>query len=104
MFPDRFGSLQHARTFLEEFVTFYNHQHHHTGIGLHTPADVHYGLAADTAQRRVAALAAARAATPNRFSSSRDPKILQLPDAAWINPPTPTPTEDQEQEQITEAA
>ena len=45
VFPDRFGSLQHARTFLDEFVQHYNHEHHHTGIGLHTPADVHYGLA-----------------------------------------------------------
>jgi putative transposase len=97
VFPDRFGSLQHARSFLDEFVQHYNHEHHHTGIGLHTPAAVHYGLAETTAQRRVQTLAAARAATPNRFSSHADPKILDLPDAAWINPPI-TQTEDQEQE------
>jgi transposase InsO family protein len=48
VFPDRFGSLQHARSFLDEFIQHYNHDHHHSGIGLHTPADVHYGLAADT--------------------------------------------------------
>jgi len=93
VFPDRFGSLQHARSFLDEFVQFYNHEHHHGGIGLHTPADVHYGLAAATTRRRVQTLATARAATPNRFSNRVDPKILDLPDAAWINPPT-----DQEQE------
>lgn len=45
VFPDRFVSLTHARQFLDEFVNAYNHHHRHTGIGMHTPADVHYGLA-----------------------------------------------------------
>jgi putative transposase len=88
VFPERFGSLQHARTFIDEFTQFYNHDHHHTGIGLHTPADVHYGLAAATDQRRHSALAAARIANPERFTTATNPKILNLPDAAWINPPT----------------
>lgn len=44
-FPDRFGSLAHARAFMDRFVQAYNHEHHHSGIGLHTPADVHYGHA-----------------------------------------------------------
>lgn len=103
VFPDRFGSLQHARSFLDEFVQHYNHEHRHTGIGLHTPADVHYGLAEATSQRRAQALAAARAATPSRFSSDLDPTILQLPAAAWINPPT-THTEYQAPEALTTAA
>ena len=103
VFPDRFGSLQHARSFLDEFVQHYNHEHHHSCIGLHTPADVHYRLAEATNDRRVQTLAAARAATPSRFSNSIDPKILTLPAAAWINPPV-TQTEDQEQEPITAAA
>jgi putative transposase len=103
VFPDRFGSLQHARTFLDEFVQHYNHEHRHTGIGLHTPADVHYDLTEIVAERRGNALAAARAATPHRFNSDNDPKILELPDAAWINPPL-TRTEDQQQEPATAAA
>jgi transposase InsO family protein len=103
VFPDRFGSLQHARSFLDEFVQHYNHEHHHSGIGLHTPADVHYGLAETASQRRTDTLAAARAATPQRFTSSLDPKILELPETAWINPPV-TQTDDQEQEPVTAAA
>ena len=103
VFPDRFGSLQHARSFLDEFVSFYNHEHHHSGIGLHTPADVHYGLADAVIERRVQTLAAARTATPNRFSTSINPKILELPETAWINPPI-TKTEDQEPEATTAAA
>jgi putative transposase len=103
VFPDRFGSLQHARTFLDEFVQFYNHEHRHTGIGLHTPADVHYRLTDAVDQRRQNALATARAATPHRFSTSIDPKILDLPEASWINPPITAP-DDQEQEPVTAAA
>jgi len=87
VFPDRFGSLQHARTFIDEFTQFYNHDHHHTSIGLHTPTDVHYGLAAATDQRRHQTLTAAQIANPERFSSTATPPILNLPDAAWINPP-----------------
>jgi len=56
VFPDRFVSLGDARAFLTEFVAWYNHAHHHAGIGLHTPADVHYGLAATTAARRTETL------------------------------------------------
>jgi putative transposase len=103
VFPDRFGSLQHARGFLDEFVGFYNHEHHHSGIGLHTPADVHYGLTNAVAERRRNALAAARATTPQRFASNVDPKILDLPAAAWINPPVTQP-EDQQQEDVSTAA
>lgn len=69
----------------------------------YTPADVHYGLAADTARRRRDTLATARAATPQRFTNNVDPKILDLPDAAWINPPIQQPA-DQEQEPVAAAA
>jgi transposase InsO family protein len=92
VFPERFGSLQHARAFLDEFIQYYNHEHHHTGIGLHTPADVHYGLTDDIDRHRHAALTAARAANPERFSGATAPKILQLPDAAWINLPAQDPS------------
>jgi putative transposase len=87
VFPERFGCLADARGFLNEFVSWYNHEHHHTGIGLHTPADLHYGLAADKATHRAATLAVARADNPERFTSTTPPKILRVPDTAWINPP-----------------
>ena len=50
-FPDRFGSLADAQQFMNDFVDGYNHHHRHTGIGLHTPADVHYGLASRQPRR-----------------------------------------------------
>jgi putative transposase len=94
VFPERFGSLGDARRFMNTFVEAYNHTHRHTGIGLNTPADVHYGLAAGKAVERAATLAKARARNPERFSTNLDPKILATPDAAWIN----KPTEAQEEE------
>ena len=87
VFPERFASLGDARRFMNTFVEGYNHTHRHTGIGLNTPADVHFGLAAGKAAERAATLAAARARNPERFSTNLDPKILATPDAAWINKP-----------------
>ncbi|MGH8967869.1 MAG: transposase, partial [Actinomycetes bacterium] len=87
VFPERFGSLADARAFMDRFVTAYNHEHHHSGIGLHTPADVHYGHAKTVDLQRSTALAAARAAYPERFATDTNPKILALPEDAWINRP-----------------
>jgi len=88
VFPARFTSLQAARAFIGGFVEYYNHHHRHAGIGLHTPADVHYGLAAATAQQRSQTLAQARRRHPTRFATTNDPKILDLPATTWINEPT----------------
>lgn len=88
VFPDRFASLADARAFMTEFVTWYNHAHRHSGIGLHTPADVHHGRHHQVRAGREDTLAAARAAHPERFGTSRPlPKILDLPDQVWINRP-----------------
>lgn len=96
-FPERFPSIYHARQFMETFTDWYNHDHRHSGIGLHTPADVHYGLAENKAAKRATVLATARAQHPHRFSTTDiTPKILQLADAAWINQPTEQPDNPQE--------
>ena len=79
VFPERFSSLGDARRFMNTFVEGYNHTHRHTGIGLNTPADVHYGLAAGKAAERAVTLAKARARNPERFSTDADPKILATP-------------------------
>ena len=66
--------------------TTYNHEHHHSR---HRPAHPRrrplrprrrHGTA-----REPATLATARAAHPERFTTTTDPKILDLPTAAWIN-------------------
>ncbi len=80
---------------MDEFVTWYNHEHRHSGIGLHTHADVFYGLAAEKDTQRRAVLAEARARHPQRFGRDRAPKIIDLPETAAINPPKPAEQEDQ---------
>jgi putative transposase len=84
-FPERFASVHDAGAFISGFVDWYNHQH--SGIGFHTPANVHYGHASTVAKERSATLAAARARHPGRFTKKTDPKILALPGPAWINQP-----------------
>src|SRR5215475_8146076 len=67
-FPARFGSIQHARAYCEEFYTYYNHEHRHSGIGWHTPASVHHGTAESVRAARQATLDKAWAAHPERFA------------------------------------
>jgi len=44
-FPDRFGCIQDARGFCQQFFHWYNEDHRHSGLGLLTPAVVHFGQA-----------------------------------------------------------
>lgn len=86
-FPERFATLADARAHMAQFVHWYNHRHHHAGIGMHTPADVHHHRVHTVTALRREALHAARQAHPARFATSALPKILDLPNTAWINPP-----------------
>ena len=85
-FPEHFGSLEDARAFCQRFFRWYNHQHHHSGIGYHTPADVHDGHAEHVRQVRAQVLQAAYIAHPERFVRQA-PVPPALPGPAWINPP-----------------
>ena len=85
-FPDRFGSLQDARSFLLDFFQWYNTMHHHSGLGWLTPFDVHYGLAGHRFAEREAVLRNAFEATPERFVRGV-PTPPALPRAVWINKP-----------------
>lgn len=85
-FPQRFGSLEHVRSFGGDFFPWYNTEHHHVGLGLFTPHDVHYGFAAAKREQRARVLAEAFAQHPERFPNGR-PVPRPLPTAVWINPP-----------------
>lgn len=85
-FPGRFGSLQHSRAFGQQFFLWYNQQHRHSGLGLLTPAVVHYGQAPQVIQQRQVVLTAAYAAHPERFVH-HPPQPLALPTEVWINKP-----------------
>jgi putative transposase len=85
-FPDRFGSYQDAHAFCGRFFGWYNHEHRHSGIGFHTPGDVHHGRAELVRARRADVLSAAYAQHPERFVR-KPPTPPALPTAAWINEP-----------------
>jgi putative transposase len=86
-YPDRFTSLQEADVWVEQFVDWYNEEHHHSGIGFLTPNQHHRGEGMAITAQRQAALDAAYAAHPERFVRGR-PQAPLIPTAAWINPPT----------------
>jgi putative transposase len=86
-FPDRFGSLQDARAHGQSFFTWYNTEHHHSGLGLLTPHDVHHGLAEQRVAVRATVLAAAYAAHSERFPGGL-PQPPACPTEVWINPPS----------------
>ena len=85
-YPDRFGCLLDARKWAQAFFTWYNHEHHHTGLALLTPAVVHSGQTELVLQQRQQTLHLAYAAHPERFVKGI-PKPPRPPEAVWINPP-----------------
>lgn len=85
-FPDRFGSIQDGRSICRLLLDWYNNEHRHSGIGLLTPATVHYGLASEVYDARTKVLQSAYQAHPGRFVKAA-PVPPPLPEAAWINKP-----------------
>lgn len=92
-FPERFGSIEHSRAFCTDFFPWYNTEHRHSGLGLHTPYDVHHDLATTRNAARAEVLTAAYIQHPERFVKA-PPTPRALPTAVWINPPKPTVLEE----------
>jgi len=94
-FPARFGSLLHARAWLQEFFDWHNEQHQHAGLALFTPGQVYRGEVEAVAAERQKTLDAAYTAHPERFVKG-PPKVRRPPAEVWINPvsaaePIPSP-------------
>ncbi len=94
-YPDRFRSQEQARSVSGDLIDWYNNEHHHTGLGLLTPYDVHHGLADARVAGRARVLDQAYAAHPERFTRGV-PKPATPPKEVWINKPrivilTPVP-------------
>jgi putative transposase len=85
-FPDRFGSLEHARGVSHDLFDWYNDAHHHSGLHYLTPAAVHHGRAEQVLADRHQVRLAAYAAHPDRFVNGR-PQRHTLAREVWINPP-----------------
>ena len=94
-YPERFGCQIDARAWSRDFFDWYNHEHHHSALGLLTPADVHYGRAEEIIHRRQQVLHAAYQKNPERFVQGL-PKPPELPTEVWINPPKKSAKDTQE--------
>ena len=88
-FPKNFATIEQARAFCRRFFAWYNQDHHHAGIGLMTPDQIHFGQAEAVYAVRQATLDAAYMTTPERFVR-KPPKPPKIPTAVWINPPKTT--------------
>lgn len=86
-FPGCFGSLDEARAFFKLFFSWYNCEHHHSGIAMFTPEQVHSGRFEEVLAVKQAALDAAFACHPERFVRGR-PIAKRPPSAVYINRPT----------------
>jgi putative transposase len=85
-FPGRFECFDQAKRFCQVFFDWYNRQHHHSGIAMLTPEQLHYGQAEAILEQRQRVLEAAYRAHPERFVNG-PPSVCAPPQAVWINPP-----------------
>lgn len=83
-FPSFFESPVGAEEFLSRWFRWYNYEHRHTGLNLHTPASVHYGDVGEVVEKRKLVMDAAFARTPNRFPNGR-PVVKANPAIVGIN-------------------
>ena len=88
-FPERFGTIEEARSLCGRLFDWYNGEHHHGSLALLTPAMVHHGRAEEVIRLRQSRLDAAHQANPSRFVN-RAPVHPALPSAVYINPPAPS--------------
>jgi len=89
-FPERFGSIEHARAHCRGFFPWYNAEHRHSGIALITPEDVHYGRTTAILEARAATLDAAFAPTPT--ASRAAPQHRNAPRGGLDQPARRAPT------------
>jgi putative transposase len=87
--PERFGSIEDARSFFATLFTWYNEHHRHSSLALLTPSDVHHGRAPVIIEKRQRALDVAYQQHPERFVA-HPPIHPQPPSEAWINQPPNT--------------
>ncbi len=86
MMPERFGSLEDARTTSHALFDWYNERHYHSSIALVTPADLHHGRAPRIIAARQRVLDVAYRNHPERFVRGA-PTHPTPPTTVWINPP-----------------
>ena len=83
-YPERFESLYHARGWLQQFFSWYNDVHCHSGLALFTPAQIFHNKVSESVVVRQNALDAIYAEHPERFVNGAPCAVLP-PDKVCIN-------------------
>jgi len=82
--PKGFIDLSEARLWCKNFVHWYNHEHHHSGIKFVTPHQRHTGIDQKIIEKRKQVYEAAKQKHPERWTrSTRD---WTLPTEVYLNP------------------
>lgn len=84
-YPRRFDGYGHAQTWCEDYVHWYNHEHHHSALAGFTPAEVFTGEHFRIGAERQVALDEAYRLNPLRFINGA-PKAAMPPRNVYINP------------------
>ncbi len=87
-YPGVFEDIESARAWVAHYVDWYNAQHHHSGLALFSPDQVHHGTWASAWQQRDTTLQAYYDAHPERFRSK--PTTPKPASIAGINLPNAT--------------
>lgn len=85
-YPGYFANIEQARAFCRLFFSWYNNQHRHSGIGLHTPADIHHGRLTERRSARQDVLDRAFKVHPERFVKG-NPSPPTISATVYINRP-----------------
>ncbi|HZK55460.1 MAG TPA: IS3 family transposase [Desulfosporosinus sp.] len=79
-----FPTINDARTWVKEFVHWYNYNHHHSGIKFLTPHQRHSGQGEEILKKRHLLYEAAKARHPLRWT--RQTRDWTLINEVWLNP------------------
>jgi len=83
-YPGQFKDLEHARTWMANFVNWYNTEHRHSAIGYVTPLQRRSGDYKEIFKKRNEAVACAKEKHPERWVKSV--RVWGCSDAIYLNP------------------
>jgi putative transposase len=84
-YPRRFADYDHAQRWCQDYVGWYNQQHHHSSLAGFTPQQVFTGDYFELARQRQRVLDTAYVRHPERFVKGR-PLVAMPPQDVYINP------------------
>lgn len=84
-YPRRFDGYDHAQRWCQDYVRWYNNEHHHSSLAGFTPQQVYTGEYQQLIERRAEVLRDAQIKNPERFTRGL-PVIEKPPSVVRINP------------------